>query len=160
MSIYTDLLNAVYNGKKFKVDLIDKSLWINKRQIIKKGGIVHVHDKSKELIEEWDLEDYGIEYDIEKDPWTTVKFLYSYHYKRSVPKEHSNKRSYFKALSVDELDDFELAYNFDRNLGQAILEGYVLLASLKGILKWDFGDHWFWQYEDDDDLVVLRNWVE
>ena len=33
MSIYEDLLNAVDKGKKFKVDLINKSLWINKKQI-------------------------------------------------------------------------------------------------------------------------------
>ena len=76
MSIYTNLLDAVDNGKKFKVDLVNKSLWIDKKQIIKEGEIVHEQYKSKELIEEWDLEDWGIEMEIDKNPWKLIEFLY------------------------------------------------------------------------------------
>lgn len=158
MSIYTDLITAVEEGKRFKVDLIDKSLWIDRRQIIKEGEIVHEQDKSKDLIEHWDLEDFGLEIELDVEPWKFVKFLYG-RYKHSVPKENSNKRSYFKALSLDELTDNELAYNIDRNLGQAMLEGYILLASLQGWLKWEYGNHWFWQGTDKD-LVILRNCIE
>lgn len=159
MSIYLDLLEAAYNGDKFKVDLIDKSLWINRRQIIEKGEIVYEPDKSQDLIEKWDLEDFGFEYELDKQPWKLIEYLYE-KYKHSVPSENSNKRSYFKALSVDELNDFELAYNLNRDFMQSVLEGYVLLGSLQGWITWEYGNHWFWQNPNDNDLVVLKNFIE
>ena len=158
MSIYEDLINAVDKGTKFKVDLINKSLWINKKQIIKEGVIVNEQDKSKELIEKWDLEDFGFEYEIDKNPWKLIEFLYD-KFKHSVPKENSNKKSYFKALSVDELTDEELAYNFDRDFMQSVLEGYILLSSLQGWLHWEFGSCWFWQ-GNDAELIIIKNWIE
>ena len=158
MSIYTDLLYAVNNGKKFKVDLVNKSLWIDKKQIVKEGEIVHEQDKSKDLIKEWDLEDWGMEIEIDKNPWKLIEFLY-HNFKHSAPKEYSNKRSYFKALSVDELTDGDLAYGYDRNFSQAMLESYILLGSLVGWIQWEYGNHWFWQGTDKD-LVVLKSFIE
>ena len=159
MSIFTDLIEAVDKGKKFKVDLINKSLWINRTQIIKEGVIVNEKNKSKDLIEEYDLEDYFGDYILlNKEPWKVIALLYKA-YKYSIPSENSNTRSYFKALSVDELNDSDLFYNGTRNLMQAILEGYILLGSLKGWIKWKYDNHWFWQSEDKD-LIVLRNWIE
>lgn len=154
MSIYAELLEAVKNGKKFKVDLIEKSLWINKKQIIRKGEILY---GSYYFIKEDDLYEYGNK--LNDDPWSWIESLY-YEYKHSVPSENSNKKSYFKALPVDELTDAELAYNKNRDFMQAVLEGYILLASLAGWLEWQWGEHWFWQDEYDDDLVVLRSWIE
>ena len=159
MSIYKDLIDAVDNGKKFKVDLINKSLWINRKQVIKEGEIVNEQDKSKDLICASDLHCIGWVESLIENPWNWIEFLYQ-EYKHSVPSEHSNKRSYFKALSVDELTDDELAFNIDRDFGQCLIEGYILLASLQGILKWEFGSHWFYQSQEDEDLVVLRNFVE
>lgn len=159
MSIYYDLIEAVDKGKKFKVDLINKSLWINKKQIIKEGEIVHEQDHGKELIEPNDLNCMGWVSTLDEYPWDWIEFLYD-EYKHSVPRENSNKRSYFKALSVDELTDEELAFNIDRDFGQAMLEGYILLASLKGWLKWELETHWFWQSDKDDNLVIIRNWIE
>ena len=159
MSIFTDLIEAVDKRKKFKVDLINKSLWINRTQIIKEGVIVNEKNKSKDLIEEYDLEDYFGDYILlNKEPWKVIALLYKA-YKYSIPSENSNTRSYFKALSVDELNDSDLFYNGTRNLMQAILESYILLGSLQGWIKWKYDNHWFWQSEDKD-LIVLRNWIE
>ena len=159
MSIYTDLINAVSNGKKFRVDLIHKSLWIDKRQIIKGGEIVNEQDQGKELIGIWNLAlDYG-SVPLDDDVWKVIEMLY-HDFKHSVPSKNGMKKSYFKALPVDKLTDAELAYNADRSYCQAILEGYILLASLVGWLKWENGTHWFWKSETDEELVVLRQWVE
>lgn len=158
MSIYSELLDAVDNGKKFRVDLNNKSLWINRKQIIKEGEIVHEKDKSKDLIKEWDLAlNYGC-MPLDGNPWGLIEILYK-DYKRSVPSKNGNKKSFFNALPVDELTDVELAYNYDRDFADAMLSGYILLASLVGWLKWEHGDHWFWQAEDKD-LVILKRWVE
>ena len=158
MSIYKDLIDAVDNGKKFKVDLIHKSLWIDKKQIIKEGEIVNEKDKSNDLISSKDLLCMGWVNPLDENPWGWIEFLYQ-EFKHSSPSENSNKRSYFKALSVDELTDEELAYNIDRDFGQCLIEGYILLGSLKGWIKWDFGEHWFLQGKDKD-LIILRNWIE
>ena len=159
MSIYKDLIDAVDKGKKFTVDLINKSLWINKQQITKEGVIVNEQDKGKDLISPKDLWDtMGWCNLLNEFHWDWIEFLYQ-EFKHSAPSENSNKRSYFKALSVDELTDEELAYNIDRDFGQACLEGYILLASMQGWLKWEFGNHWFWQ-GNDDDLIIIRNWLE
>ena len=159
MSIYKDLIDAVDKGKKFKVDLINKSLWINRKKIIKEGVIVHEQSKDKQLIAPDDLLcTMGWEGSLNENPWDWVEFLYQ-EFKHSVPREHSNKRSYFKALSVDELTDEELAFNIDRDFGDAILCGYILLASLNGWLEWIHGDYWFYQSKNDESLVVLRNFI-
>ena len=160
MSIYKDLIDAVDKGNKFKVDLVEKSLWINKKQIIKKGEIVDEQDKSKDLIEKWDLSlNYGGSLPLDENSWEVIEFLYQ-EFKHSVPKENSNKRSYFKALSVDDLTDDELAFNIDRDFGDAILSGYILFASLKGWLKWEHGDNWFWQSSEEENLILIKNWIE
>ena len=156
MSIYKDLLDAVYDGKKFKVDLVNKSLWINKRQIIKKGVIIDEQNKSEDLICSDDLSEYWSQ-SLNGNTWKWIEFLYDT-YKHSVPRENSNKTSYFKALSVNELNDGELAYNAERDYMQAILEGYILLGVLQGWITWEYGNHWFWQGKDKD-LVVLKDWI-
>ena len=158
MSIYKDLLDAVNNGKKFKVDLVTKSLWIDRKLAIKEGEIVHEQDKSKELIKETDLTCMGWVNHLNENPWDWVEFLYN-EFKHSVPKENSSKRSYFKALPVDKLTDEALAYNIDRDFGIALLEGYILLSSLQGWLTWEYGNHWFYQGTDKD-FVILRNCIE
>ena len=158
MSIYKDLLDAVDNGKRFKVDLVEKSLWIDKRQIIKKGEIVNEQDKIKGLIKEWDLALHFRAMKLTENPWDVIETLYK-EYKHSAPDKHSNKKSYFKALPVDELTDEDLAYGYDRNFAQAMLEGYILLANLKGWLTWEYECYWFWQSSSDLECIVLNEWV-
>lgn len=158
MSIYSELLDAVSNGSKFKVDLKNKSLWINRRKIIEKGEL-YEQNQGKELIKKWDLAlDYG-NVPLDENPWEVIKMLYD-DYKHSVPGKNSNGKSYFKALPVEELTDAELAYNNDRDYSRAQFEAYVLLASLAGWITWDWGDYWFWQDTEDKELIILREWIE
>lgn len=158
MSIYTELLDAVDNGKKFKIDLVNKSLWINRKQIIKEGEIVHEGDKSKDLINEWDLALHFAGGLLNEDTWSWIEFLYN-EYKYSAPSKNSNKKSYFKALPVEKLSDTDLAYGSDRDYAQAMLEGYILFGSLVNWIQWENDNHWFWQGEDKD-LVLLKEWVK
>ena len=100
---------------------------------------------------------YGWVDKLNDDPWNWIESLY-YEYKHSVPSENGNKKSYFKALPVDELTDSELAYNKARDFTQAILEGYILLGSLVGWIEWEYGDCWFYQGIDKD-LVILKSYI-
>lgn len=157
MSIYTELLDAVDNGKKFKVDLVNKSLWIDRKQIIEKGEIVHDEYKSKDLINECDLFLHFAGSPLNEGTWSWIEFLYN-EYKYSAPSKNSNKKSYFKALPVEELSDSDLAYGSDRDYSQAMLEGYILLGSIVGWIQWKNDNYWFWQ-GDDKELIVLKEWI-
>lgn len=142
MSIYSDLLSAVEYGSKFKINLVKKTLMIDGKDIIIEGNLI-------------DNKDFQVN---ERNPWDIVESLYAL-YKRSAPTAHHNgNKPYFKADSVEDLTDNEIAFNFDRNLCQAALEGYILLASLSGWLVWQNDSHWFWQGTDKE-LVVLKEWI-
>ena len=156
-SIYKDLLTVADNGGKIKVDLINKSLWVNGKQIIKEGEIHNEQDKSKELINlPNDLATYfGAE--STNEPWDLVEIIYD-EFQKSVPGKKEVK-SYFKSKSVDELTDADLAYNYDRYFASIMLEGFILLAGLKGLLKWQNPDHWFWQGSNPN-LIILRMHIE
>lgn len=157
MSIYGELLDSVEKGRKFKVDLVNKSLWINRKQIIEKGEIIHDEYKGKDLIKRWDLALNYANSPLDEDPWNWIEVLYC-EYKHSAPSKHSNI-SYFKALPVEELTDADLAYGYDRDFAQCMLEGYILLASLKGWIQWQNDNHWFWQSTSDSECIVLKEWV-
>lgn len=157
MSVYTDLIETAKNGGRFKVDLMDKSLWIGRKQIIKEK--VYEQDKSKDLIEEYDLCEFGMGIPLKENPWEVVDELYAIYY-NSVPGKNAGKKYYFKALPVDQLSTAEIAYNPDRDYAYAILAGYILLGSLQGWLTWQYGDYWYWRSENNDNFVILRNWIE
>ena len=153
MSIYKTLLESADKGGRYKIDLNKKDLWIGRKQYIKEG-VMQVED---ELIDKHDLaRDFGIVINV--DSWEVIKYLYK-QYKVSVPNSKWKDKSYFKALPVDELTDADRAYNIDRKYGQAMLEGYILLASLAGWIEWQNEDQWFWQDEEDEDLIVLKQWI-
>ena len=140
MSIYTDLLERVDNGAKFKINLVEKTLKIDGREIILDGNLIDDAECNK------------------CDAWKIVESLYA-KYKRSVPSSHQNgNKPYFKAVPTEELTNDEIAFNLNRNYCQAALEGYVLLAGLNGWLKFKNDKHWFWQGTDKE-LVILKEWV-
>ena len=140
MSVYRELLERVSMGAKFKIDLVQKILKIDGKEVVFKGN----------LINESDIGD--------GDYWDTLEVLYQF-FKRSVPSErHNGNRPYFKAVSVEELTDDEIAFNESRNVAQFKLECYVLFASILGWLEWKNDKHWFWQGYDKD-LVVLKEWI-
>ena len=41
MSIYKELINAVTEGMKFKINLVNKSLQIGKQKIIENGKVIN-----------------------------------------------------------------------------------------------------------------------
>ena len=147
MTIYEELIERVSNGETFHIDLEKKTMKIGKETLIKNG-----------------------EYDIERkliiaaaqDVLPVIESLYL-NYKYSLPSERSDskRRKYFRALSIDELTDEQLIFANRREVTQAELEGYILCMTLNEQFKWtdDMGK-WFWQSKKDQELVILKKWIE
>ena len=155
MSLYKDLVEKVKENKSFYINLNKKELRIGKKTYIKNGEVL----KEVELIHKDDLIGIFDEIiDLENDSWNVIKLLYK-KYKHSVPNNQYKDSGYFKALPTEELTDSELAFNIDRKLGQAILEGYILLASMSGWIVWENEDKWFWQDKYHEELIIIKNWV-
>lgn len=153
-SIFKTLINVVEQGHKVKIDLKQKNLWVGKKQLIVQGK----SEVDKPFINSNDLFTEEFNNNLNENPWKCIEDLYNI-FKHSVPREHNQeKKTYFKGLSAEELADNELAFNISRDLGQAMLEGYILCASLQGWLKWNDDNHWFWQGQDKD-LVILKDWI-
>lgn len=156
MSIYETLLRKADKGGRYKIDLNKKDLWIGRKHYIKNGEVMY----DEELINKDDLKNVlDIEIDISQDAWNVIKYLYQ-EYKHSTLNEKWKDTSYFKALPLKELTDDELAYNVTRHFGQAMIEGYILLASMIGWIEWKDEGHWFWQDVEDEDLIIMKQWIE
>lgn len=153
MSVYSELLKHAQERGKYNIDLINKSLKIGKQYYIK-DGVIKVDD---ELIAMNDIKNLSIGY-VDLESWEIVRDLYS-KFKCSIPLASYHSHSYFKAKKYEELTQADLAFGESRHYAHAMLEGYVLLASMAGLLKWENENHWFWQDPVDKDLIVLRNWI-
>ncbi len=151
MTIYKELLERVESGESFSIDFEKRTMKIGKQKIIDNGE----YDTTRELI-------VNFPFDLD---WifNVTETLYC-NYKYSLPSERSeNKRKgYFKAYSMDKIPDEKLFKAERRELAQARLEGLILCMILKGCFQWDEEKlgKWFWQSENDPDLVILRSWVE
>lgn len=142
MSIYNDLLDRVEKGAKFNINLVEKTLKIDGKEVVLKGCMIDNNDLDKIGI----TSDNSIE---------IIEQLYA-KYKRSVPSTHHNgSKPYFHCDSVEELTDEEIAFNWNRGFAQAALEGYILL----GGLLWTNDEHWFWQSKVFSELVILKEWI-
>lgn len=140
-SVYLQAVEAARNGKKVKVNLVDKSLKIGKEYLIDDG----VYNGT---------DNFGV---LVPDQWLMLKELYD-DYKRSVPHESDNNRkSYFYAVPVKELTLADMVDGEDRYVAQVRLETYVLLAGLQGLL--DF-QGWFYQDPEDKEFVILKSWIK
>ena len=147
MTIYGELMTRVDDGESFHIDFEKRNMKVGKQFLIKDGK----YDVKRKLIG-------GTPTDV----MSIIEELYQ-SYKYSLPSERScnKRRQYFKALRVDELTDKQLMTGCIREGARARLEGFILCMVLNGSLKWD--ESWgtfFWQSEKDDDLVILRRWVE
>lgn len=156
MSIYVRLLQKADKAKRFKIDLKNKNLWLGTKQVISEGTVLIDED---ELINKDDLNGVLGEIDLSKDCWKIVGILFET-YKHSVPNKHWKDNGYFRALDTDDLTTEELAYGCDRKFAAAMLEGYILLASLNGWLVWENDNHWFWQDDVNPECVVLKEWIK
>lgn len=140
-SIYSELLERVSKGAKYKIDLVQKTLEIDGKEIALEGNLMERSDFHND------------------EPWFILEKLYGY-YKRSVPSEkHNGNKPYFKSDSVEDLTDDEIAFNMSRNEAQFALECYVLFASVLSWLKMENEKHFFWQSKIFPECVVLREWI-
>ena len=89
----------------------------------------------------------------------TIEELY-HNFKHSVPSEDDIETPYFKALALDELSDEDLANNINRQTAREKLESTLLVSVLAGTIVWGNPKRWFWQSPSDEDLIILRKWVE
>ena len=148
MTIYEELVQRVDAGENFYIDFKTQTMKVGKQKLIDNGE----YDKKRTL--------NNISVD---DVLFNIEKLYI-RYKYSMPSERSDSkyRKYFKALSVDELTDAQLALGEKREVARARLEGYILCAVLDGKLAWDEDKmgKWFYQSANDPDLVILRDWIE
>lgn len=148
MTIYEELVQRVDSGENFYIDFKTRTMKVGKHKLIDNGK----YDNARRLINITD-----------DDVLSVIECLYA-HYKYSMPSERSDSkyRKYFKAFSVDELTDAQLACGDRREVARAMLEGYILCAVLDGKFAWDEDKmgKWFWQSANDPDLVILRDWVE
>ena len=151
MSIYLELLKRVDNGETFHIDFEKRNMKVGGEYLIKDGEF----DNSKELV--------SGPYDM-RVVLDMIGELYKI-YKYSLPSERSDnkRRKYFKALPMEEITDEQLMVAERREYSQAALEGFVLCMIVSGQLVWDehiMNGKWFYQSPADDDLVLLRSWVE
>lgn len=144
-TIFEKAVDSVTNGEKFKVNLEKRNLKIGNEYLIKDGkydGVLY----------------NGVGFSI-----STFEDLYQV-YKHSRPSERSEnkQRKYFKALKLNELEEDDMLYGDDRELAQLSLELYLLCWILSGTFFWDEESmgKWFWQSQNDKDLVILRSWID
>ena len=150
MSILLELVQRVDEGEAFHIDFEKRNMKVGKDYLIKKG---EYNGDEHKLIGTMNM----------NDVLRTIVDLY-HEYKHSLPSERSEnkRRKYFKALPMEELDDFHLFNPIRREPAQARLEGFILCMILNGSFVWDEEKlgKWFWQSQNDPDLVILRSWVE
>ena len=150
MTIFTELMQRVDSGETFQIDFQKRNMKVGKTYLIKNGE----YDSERSLGFEWQ----------ESDVLRMIEELYN-NYKYSLPSERSDskRKKYFKALSVEELTDEQLMCAGKRETAQAALEGFILCSIIAGHLVWDdevMEGSWFWQSRSDEDLVILKSWVE
>ena len=152
MTIFEELIKRVSDGEKFHIDFENRTMKVGNTKLIDNGK----YDENRLLIYEYNV--YSLQVLLHM-----IRELYR-NYKTSIPSERSSKKRkcYFKALSADELTDEQLMCGERREVAQATLEGFILCMILNGELVWDedIMGKWFWQSRSDQDLVILKKWIE
>jgi hypothetical protein len=152
MTIYEELIERVSNGETFHIDLEKRTLRVGKKFLIIKGK----YDTSRTLFS-------GPSPDTMETILSVIDVFY-WKYKYSLPSERSDKKrkTYFKALPIEEIPDKELLMADRREITKARLEGYILCMILEEKFVWDENTmgKWFYQSKKDKDLVILRTWIE
>lgn len=152
MTIFKELVERVSNGERFHIDFEKQTMKVSDDFLIKNGE----YDTSRHLFNKHN-EPFPMELII-----GTIEVLYE-RYKFSLPSERSDnkKRTYFKALPMEEIPDEILFTTERREVAQAKLEGFILCMMLENRFQWtdDMGN-WFWQSKSDSDLIILKKWIE
>ena len=146
-TIYEELLERVERGERFLIDFEKRNLRVGKNYLIKNGE----WDNDRKLIQNSSLF---------LRPLDTIEVLYDM-YRGSLPSERSEskRRSYFKALPFDELTDEQMIIGLNREIAQARLEAYMLIAILKGLTWDDTWGNWYWASKKYPELIILKQWI-
>ena len=152
MTIFEELIKRVSDGEKFHIDFETRTMKVGNTKLIDNGK----YDENRLLIFEYNIYSLQVLLHMIRELYRT--------YKVSIPSERSSKKRkcYFKALSADELSDEQLMCGERREVAQATLEGFILCMILNGEFVWDeeIMGKWFWQSRSDQDLVILKKWIE
>lgn len=129
-----EFIERVGQGSNFKINLVNNECKLNGQIIVLTSAI------SDSLVND-------------------LNYIYR-EYKESYPSERSKKgKSYFKALDFEEMTDDMLVLGGERTVQQALLEGFVL--SQRDNIREQFftdNDNWFWQSNEDEDFIILKEW--
>lgn len=151
MSILLKGLERVEKGERFYINFEERTMKVGQAKLIDNGE----YDTSQALYDE--------KFDSPQSLLDKVRELYIT-YKYSLPSERNDKKrkKYFKALPIDELTDEQLIYGIRREVAQYMLEAFILCAILNGDFVWDDEIHGKWFYQDklEQDLVILKNWID
>lgn len=153
MTIYEELVERVSNGEAFHIDFEKRTMKVGKDYLIKDG--------------EWDTSRFLFNRPGDLCSMElilgTIDVLYK-RYKYSLPSERSDskRRTYFKALPIEEISDEKLFLANRREIAKCKLEGFILCIVLEGNFVWDENKlgKWFYQSASDKDLIILRKWIE
>ena len=153
MTIFDELIERVSNGQTFHIDFEKRTMRVGGKFLIVNGK----YDTSRTIFHE---PEHFCPMEVVLD---VVNVLYEA-YKYSLPSERSDskRRTYFKALSIEEIPDKKLFFAQRREVERARLEGYILCMILEGKFVWDESKlgKWFYQSEMHPDLIILRKWIE
>ena len=151
MSIFLGGLKRVENGERFHINFEQQTMKIGQDKVIDNGE----YDTSQVLYDE--------EFDNPRTMLDKARELYVV-YKFSLPSERSDKkrRTYFKALPIEQISDELLMVAERREVAQAKLEGFILCMVLENRFLWDEYNlgKWFWQSKYNKDLVILKKWIK
>lgn len=147
---YTDLL---------KLDLESRTI-TNGNIIIMKNGEMVVDEVRTSDGRTYVLKDKPlIELDEQKNTYDTLEELY-HQYKYSVPNKNNRYLpTVFKAIPDEELSFEQMINNMQRNEANYRLSAFIMFASILGKLPWYNRGHWYWQSQNDKDLILYRKWV-
>ena len=124
----------------------------------RRGRFLIIRERLRELLNEAPREFYDMDcghhlhIHVGMNCWTfTFDWLSQY--------SDGTLKGYFKALSSDSLTMQELMENMPRPEARMALEGFILLASVNGLIPWHNPKYFFWQSATDPDCIVYRDWI-
>lgn len=143
--LISDLLEKmVSQGVKCKIDFKKRNLTIGRKRVITEGVVEN----------EYELDE------VNADVFGEIEKCYEkYYYSRPSERSEGQQKTYFKAMSYDDMTDEQLICGSSRELAKAELEYTMLNHIIRG-WKWckDYGS-WYWKSKKFNTLIILREWI-
>lgn len=150
-NIYKETLTRIESfGHQFKINLEERTLTVNKKDIIKNGSFsddhklgIDIPDNVSEMLEEM-----------------SRRFL-MFQYSKIGAKTSRKMYKYFQPLSADKLSEEDVLFAEDRTIAQFKLEYYVLAAIITGKLtpeSLNMGDKFFWK-DWRTAMRIKKDWI-